>query len=50
LINIFSPRVKVKRTSNLSRLLKLSQQDNAEAWQAVLEEVNNPDLPSGLDL
>lgn len=40
----------MKRTSNLSRLLKLSQQDNTEAWQAVLEEVNNPNLPSGLDL
>ena len=40
----------MKRTSNLSRLLKLSQQDNTEAWQAGLEEVNNPDLPSGLDL
>lgn len=40
----------MKRTSNLSRLLKLSQQDNIGAWQAVLEEVSNPGLPSGLSL
>jgi len=40
----------VKRISNLSRLLKLAQQDKSHAWQAVLDEVNNPGIPSGIGL
>jgi len=40
----------VKRNSNLSRLLKLAQQDNSAAWQAVLTEVTDPSVPSGFGL
>jgi hypothetical protein len=40
----------VKRTSNLFKLLKLSQENNSEAWQAVLTEVTDPSVPSGFGL
>lgn len=40
----------MKRTSNLFKLLKLSQENNSEAWQAVLTEVTDPSVPSGFGL
>ena len=40
----------MKRNSNRLRLLKLAQQDNSEAWQAVLTEVTDPSVPAGFGL